>query len=267
MKKNKKSISERLKRPFFKMSRFCQEKVGNLILLNKSELHTLPEKIYLKKLLPYLDIDCIFDVGANNGQYAQMLRKHAGFRGRIISFEPIPSAAEKVRKLASSDPLWTVEQIALDETGGIGAFNIMLSDQFSSLGTPNHSETDIFVEANKPVQVIQVQKETLESAFIRLQHQYGFQRPFLKMDTQGFDVRVAKGGRQIISQFLGLQSELAVRRLYEESLDFRDAISFYESLGFTLGSLVPNNGGNFPDMVEIDCIMVNDLVLSRSNLI
>jgi hypothetical protein len=42
------------------------------------------------------------------------------------------------------------------------------------------------------------------------------------------------------------------------------AISFYESLGFTLGSLVPNNGGGFPDMVEIDCMMVNDAMLEKS---
>ena len=64
-------------------------------------------------------MDCVFDIGANNGQYAQMLRKYAGYQGRIISFEPIPSAADKIRKLAAGDPLWTVEQIALDEEAEI----------------------------------------------------------------------------------------------------------------------------------------------------
>lgn len=233
-------------------------------MLDKTELHSLPEQIYLRRLLPHLAIDCVFDVGANNGQYAQMLRKKIGYKGRIISFEPIPSAAEKIRLLAKNDPLWTVEQIALDETGGFSEFNIMQSDQFSSLGTSNHDETDKFLDANRPVNVIRVKKETLEEVYVRLKNEHQFKSPFLKMDTQGFDVRVAKGGSKIISSFLGIQSELAVKKLYKESVDFREAISFYESLGFTLGALVPNNGGNFPDMVEIDCIMVNNLALSQT---
>ena len=140
----------------------------------------------------------------------------------------------------------------------------MQSDQFSSLGTSNHDETDKFLDANRPVNVIRVKKETLEEVYVRLKNEHQFKSPFLKMDTQGFDVRVAKGGSKIISSFLGIQSELAVKKLYKESVDFREAISFYESLGFTLGALVPNNGGNFPDMVEIDCIMVNNLALSQT---
>ena len=251
-------------KPFKKLQRFLNERIFNLVLLNRADLHTLPEKIYLSRLLPHLKVDCVFDVGANNGQYAQMLRVHAGYQGRIISFEPIPSAADKIRKLALHDPLWTVEQIALDEVGGVGEFNIMQSDQFSSLGTPSHESTANFKDANKSINIIQVQKETLEEAYVRLKNQYQFVRPFLKMDTQGFDVRVVRGGKNIISNFLGLQSELAVQKLYQESVDFREAISLYESLGFTLGSLVPNNGGGFPEMVEIDCIMVNDAILENS---
>jgi FkbM family methyltransferase len=257
------NLLRRCLKPLKKIESFFKAKFFNHTIVNRDQLHTLPEKIYLSRLFPYLNIDCVFDVGANNGQYALMLRKHAGYRGRIISFEPIPSAAEKIRKLALNDPLWTVEEIALDEFGGIGEFNIMESDQFSSLGTPNHESTRDFIDANKSIKVIQVRKETLEEAYARLKKQYQFLKPFLKMDTQGFDVRISRGGKNIISQFLGLQSELAIHRLYQESVDFRDAISFYESLGFSLGSLVPNNGGGFPEMVEIDCIMVNKAMLNQ----
>lgn len=255
----------RILRLIQKPIRFWNEKIANFVLLNRTELHTLPERMYLSKLLPYLKVDCVFDVGANNGQYAQMLRKHAKYQGRIISFEPIPSAAQKIRKLALHDPLWTVEEIALDETGGTDTFHIMCSDQFSSLGTPSHESTTNFLEANKLESAITLQKQTLEEVYIRLQKQYGFTRPFLKMDTQGFDVRIARGGSKIISQFLGLQSELAVQKLYKESVDFRQAITYYESLGFTLGSLVPNNGGGFPEMVEIDCIMINNKSLKNDD--
>jgi hypothetical protein len=32
-------------------------------------------------------------------------------------------------------------------------------------------------------------------------------------------------------------------------------IQKYTALGFVLSALVPNNGGHFPDLLEIDCIM------------
>ena len=57
-------------------------------------------------------------------------------------------------------------------------------------------------------------------------------------------------------EFVGLQSELSMRRIYQDSVDFRRAITFYQELGFELSALVPNNSGCFPLLVEMDCIMV-----------
>jgi FkbM family methyltransferase len=220
-----------------------------------TDFHLIPEREHLRRLLPHLGIDCVFDVGANAGQYATMLRKEVGYRGRIISFEPIPRLAAEVRALAARDPLWTIEEVALDEADGTAVFNVMAADQFSTLGTPKHDEVALFKTMNVTQERIEVRKESLATAFARLKAQYGFSRPFLKMDTQGFDVRIALGGRSVIANFLGLQSELAIKRLYEESVDFREAITAYESLGFELSALVPNNAGHFPTLVEIDCIM------------
>ena len=218
-------------------------------------LHAIHEQKHLLRLLRYLDVDCVFDVGANAGQYGQMLRKNAGYTGRIISFEPIPALADKVRQVAKDD-IWSVEEIALSGATGEGEFNVMASNQFSSLSTPNDDETGLFKKANVVTNIITVQTETLESAFNRLHEAYGFERPFLKMDSQGLDVKILHSGQAIAKQFVGLQSELAIKRLYADSVDFRDAISVYESLGFELSALVPNNAGHFPQLVELDCIMV-----------
>ena len=70
-------------------------------------------------------------------------------------------------------------------------------------------------------------------------------------------------GRDVIDEFVGLQSELAVTKLYEESVDFREAISFYEQCGFSLCTFMPINPSHFPRMFEIDCLMVRkDLLQS-----
>ncbi len=251
-------VSWRIKRDLRRI-----EKLRHFRFVDSRELYAVYEREHLLRLLQHLQVDCVFDVGANAGQYAHMLRTCAGFTGRIISFEPIPWLANDIRRAASHDDLWTIEEVALASEAGEGQFNVMVSNQFSSLGTPNHDETDLFVNMNALESRIKVHKETLESAYKRLKHDHGFKRPFLKMDTQGFDVAVLKSGEAIASEFVGLQSELAIKRIYKESIDFRDAISIYNELGFELSAFVPNNSGHFPHLIETDCIMVHSNQMLR----
>lgn len=251
------------------MARSISAAVSKLLalrLVDSRRLNLLPEQTHLKKLLSHFDVDCVFDVGANTGQYAAMLRRQAGYKGRIVSFEPIPEAAAKVRLEAAHDPLWTVEEIALADRTEQRAFNVMASSEFSSLSKPKTDEVTRFVNLNKPERTIMVQTRTLADVFPRLQAEYGFKRPFLKMDTQGFDLFVLKGAGPVLSRFVGFQSELSIRRLYQDAVDFREALTFYQSLGFDLSALVPNNGGHFPALIEIDCIMVRrDLMADALN--
>lgn len=233
-----------------------------LRLFDSRQLHTVPEQTHLRHFLRLLEVDCVFDVGANVGQYALMLRKKAGFTGRIISFEPNPEAASWIRYQSKWDPLWTVEEIALAGETGTREFHIMQNAQCSSLATPRHQDVSIFKDLNHPTKTILVKTETLTAAFRRLQRQFGFCRPFLKLDTQGLDVEILGSGMQVALEFVGLQSELAIKRIYEQSLDFREALTFYQSVGFELSALVPNNAGHFPVLIEIDCIMGRKDVLA-----
>jgi FkbM family methyltransferase len=234
----------------------------SLRLVDKRRMHLLPEQTHLRRLLSHLNVDCVFDVGANIGQYGDMLRRRAHFEGRIVSFEPLPEAAAAVRRKAKRDPLWTVEEIALADIAGARAFNVMASSEFSSLSEPKSDEVGRLAHLNQPVQRIIVEAETLATALPRLQERYGFTRPFLKMDTQGFDLAVLRGAGDALSRFVGFQSELSVRRIYQQAADFRDALSFYQSLGFDISAFVPNNAGHFPALIEIDCIMVRRDLMS-----
>lgn len=230
---------------------------SKVLLIPQWDLHAVPERVHLRKFIDYFGIDCIFDVGANMGQYATMLRTQVGYKGLIVSFEPIPECAEHLRALSRQDPLWQVEEVALSDRVGVDTFNIMVSNQFSSLGSPDHSGVDIFEESNKISRSIRVQVDTLAPYFEKYREKFHFSRPFLKLDTQGADVKVVAGAAAIMREIVGLQSELSIVKIYDESTRYTDAINFYESLGFRLSALVPNNAGHFPRLVEIDCIMFN----------
>jgi hypothetical protein len=52
-------------------------------------------------------VTVVLDVGANIGQFARSIRK-AGYRARIISFEPLSVAHAKLLVAAQRDPLWDV---------------------------------------------------------------------------------------------------------------------------------------------------------------
>jgi FkbM family methyltransferase len=216
----------------------------------------LIEPEQLQRFLTSFRVDCVLDVGANVGQYASRLR-HIGFKGLIVSFEPIPEAASAITEIRGGDRLWIVKQIALDSHSRTLNFNVMKSPEFSSLHEPDQSGTAAFRDMNSVQQKISLETQTLAQVLPALQAEFGFTRPFLKMDTQGHDVSVVQGAGNYISQFVGLQSELALTTLYEGAHKYYEALEYYRSLGFKLSGLIPNNAGHFPDLNEVDCLMYN----------
>jgi FkbM family methyltransferase len=202
---------------------------------------------HLRSFFKHFQVDCVFDVGGNAGQYATMLRTHVGYRG--------PELAARLRAVASFDPSWLVEELALDATEGCASFNVFASDSFSSLHDLAPLAQQQFHEKVALQRRIPVRTATLATELAKYQARLGFSRPFLKMDTQGHDIRVAMGAGTHLRAFVGLQSELAIKRLYQDTPDYEEALDFYRGQGFELSALVPNNLGHFPRLLEIDCIM------------
>jgi FkbM family methyltransferase len=227
-----------------------------LIVAHKGLVWELMEPEQLERFLAVFKVDCVFDVGANVGQYGMRLRQ-IGFKGLIVSFEPNPEVAQVLRQVAAGDDRWVVQELALDERSQPLTFNVMKSSQFSSLHDPDHSHSEILAEANSVERQINLVTQTLETVFPALQDKHKFGRSFLKMDTQGHDIAVAKGAGAYLKQFVGIQSELSLTSLYKDQPGFVEVMEFYKGAGFKLSALVPNNAGHFPDLNEIDCIMYN----------
>lgn len=239
-----------------RLANLIEQASGNLVI-PPDELHLMHERVHLRRFFNNFGVDCVFDVGAHSGEYATMLRKNVHFRGPIISYEPIPEMAEKLRAQASNDPSWHIEALALDSEAGPAVFHVMAGSKFSSLHAPSADQPGIFQALNRVVSDVHVMRATVADELAKWQLRLGFKRPFLKMDTQGNDYAVVKGAGDAMRIFVGLQSELAIQKIYADSVDFVQALATYMAYGFELSALVPNNAGHFPLLVEVDCVMFN----------
>lgn len=241
------------------VAKLLERMFGNLVVWPKSRLHLLHERLHLRRFFAQFGVDCVFDVGANRGQYAMMLRD-IGFRGPIISYEPNPDIAQELRRLSANDPAWHIEELALDREAGPAIFHLMNNSEFSSLHAPASDQLNIFEGPNTIARDVPVMRATLAEELPKWRDRLGFKRPFLKMDTQGNDHSVVMGAGDVLQVFVGLQSELAIRKIYEGATGFSECLASYMARGFELSALVPNNSGHFPLLVEIDCVMFNSSV-------
>jgi hypothetical protein len=71
-------------------------------------------EVHLRNLLRHYAINCVVDVGANEGQFATGLRQ-LGYPGRIVSFEPQSGPMAVLQQRAAGDPQWEVHAFGLGE--------------------------------------------------------------------------------------------------------------------------------------------------------
>lgn len=214
----------------------------------------IDEEHHMRRLLAHLQVDCVFDVGANVGQYAEKLRRQFEFQGLILSFEPNPAAWNELKAAADADPLWEVFPFALGAEPGTLPFNAYEDSKLGSLLEFDHTSSNAPTNMGKSTILVEV--KTLADILSAMQKNYSFSRPFLKLDTQGFDLQVAKGAGDRLKEFLGIQSEVSFSPLYAKSPMFAEVVKYYEDQGFILSRLFPNNDVHFPRMIEMDLAMI-----------
>jgi FkbM family methyltransferase len=227
-----------------------------------NDFHTVR---HLACVFEWLDIDLVIDVGANAGQYRDMLRDRVGYTGRIVSFEPVPHLARALAQRSAGDANWTVENRALGAAAGTAEFNVMAETQFSSFYAPRHDDVGLFRNSNKVRERIPVEVSTLDAVLPPLLDNHASRRVYLKIDTQGFELEVFKGGVESLPRIAALQIEASVRPIYDGTPAYQDVIGFASEHGFVMSGMFPNQD-HFPLLIEFDCLMIQRaLVSSRAS--
>jgi FkbM family methyltransferase len=246
----------------FELLERIKNKIKRSKYIDLAYMHTEQEVFHLKKLFKYLKVDIVFDIGANQGQYARMLREKVGYKGIIVSVEPIPEMVIVLNEKSKDDILWHIEPLVVTDSEKDFEFHIMIDRECSSLSLPILSETNSYKNQTTVVETIKVKGVTFESLLDKYTNKYSFTKnPYLKLDTQGYDLQILKASAKKLEKLVAFQSELSVKRLYESSLHMEDVLKIYRNFGFDVSAFIPNNGGHFPDLIEIDCIMIRkDLI-------
>ena len=205
---------------------------------------------HLKRRLEQWQVDCVFDVGANRGQYARGLRE-LGYDGWIVSFEPVKAVYETLAASFEGDVRWLGVRCALGEEETQITLNVPLeSSQHSSVLSP---------VAEWPMRREVVQMHRLDGFVSELPMGMSRERCFLKMDTQGFDLSVFRGAAGILDSIIGLQSELAVRALYADMPLVGEALEVYDGAAYVLDGIYETyRSGSDAGLVELDAIFHRD---------
>ena len=213
---------------------------------------------HIKTVLDYQAINCVLDVGANRGQFAERLRR-LGYRGWIVSFEPVPEAYERLKYRFRNDERWRGFQTALGDSDGVRPFHIAEGDaQASSFLEFNDAGPKRWGRDHTVSRTVSVHMRRLDEVWEECVASIESPRVFLKMDCQGFDLNVIEGASGKLHHVLAIQSELALEQYYERMTHFTDAVSAYEKLGFDAVGFFPlaRREPDYLRLVEMDCLFL-----------
>lgn len=208
------------------------------------------------KIMNYCNINILFDIGANNGQYAKKLRE-IGYKGKIVSFEPLKSAFELLRKSSSNDNNWIINNYALGNEDTHSIINIAGNSQSSSIlkMLPKHLKS---APESKYVSEEKIEIKKLDSVFSSFCNE-NENNIMLKIDTQGYEKNVIDGAEKFLSHVMIIQLEMSIVPLYESEMLYIDMIDYLNHKGFQLFSL--ENG--FSDLVSGQLLQVDGIFVKK----
>jgi FkbM family methyltransferase len=230
------------------------------VLIPKWRLTMLMHGTLLRALFRERGVDCVLDVGANRGQFRDFLREEVGYKGLILSFEPIHHLAALCASRASNDPDWHVIEIALGDKDTRASINVAKSDDMSSFLMPRNDIA--FIAGSATVSIETVEMKTLDSVFDTLRSKYKFHNSFLKLDTQGFDLSVIRGAETTLKSICAMQTELSVIPIYNGMPTWLEVIVALREYGFEMSRLYDVSRDTDFRAVEFDGVFVRAPIAS-----
>lgn len=203
-------------------------------------------------LLRSANIELVIDVGAHEGEYGGSLRA-AGYRGEILSFEPVDRHFEQLLEAATGDNEWNCLNCGAGARTETATINISANDGHSSslLGMTKVHERAApgsHYESTQAIELITVD-EALQQRGLESRAAY------LKADTQGYEHEVLAGAGETLLHSLAVELELSLTPIYKGQLLLGEMIELMRQRGFRPTHLEPE----FVDPSSGELLCVNGL--------
>ena len=211
-------------------------KVGKLASILKSSYyharllrHRVAPGVEHTGVLSGIDCRTVVDIGANRGQFALVARRCQP-QARIISFEPLPAAAEKFRAVFAGDDLVTFYEAAIGPAPGDATLHISGRDDSSSLLPITSTQVALFhgtAEVATAIVRVAPLREFVSAEDI--------QPPaFLKLDVQGYELEALRGCEDLLDRFAYVYVECSFVELYAGQALADEVIAWLRDRGFRL---------------------------------
>jgi FkbM family methyltransferase len=210
---------------------------------------------HLEALFAALNPDCVVDVGANVGQFGDIVRT-LGYDGPIVSFEPCGRPFEELERRSADDECWRVHQLALGQADGRRPMYVTASSLFSSFLEPSAYSLARTPDESPVIAGEEVPTRRLDSWWRGEMETASCERIFLKVDTQGCDLEVVRGAAGMLDRVRGLQVEGSFRHLYEGAPHCLETLAFLGEAGFQPTGIFPVIRDPMLRLIEVDCVLV-----------
>lgn len=169
----------------------------------------------------------VLDIGANDG-YSVAIFRDLFPAARILSFEPLQDCFLKVDEVIRKHPPGQAFHCALGDTDGTAKINRSEFSPSSSLLPMGelHKREYPFSAKSTPERIV---VRSLDGMRDDLRIEYPM---IAKIDVQGFENRVIRGGEQTLRQASAIIVELSAYPLYLEQASFSEVNGLLESMGF-----------------------------------
>lgn len=175
------------------------------------------------------NIDTVLDIGANKGQTRDSLRQN-GFTGEIISVEPVPALYPLLLEKSRKDPHWRVlKPLALGEQPGTCTINVSRAPDMSSL-LPANARLMTAYPKTEVLETAEIPMKTLDALYEELKLEN--RRVLIKIDTQGYEMPILKGGANALARAHGVRIEMSLVELYEGEALYTEILHHLAAAGF-----------------------------------
>jgi FkbM family methyltransferase len=207
----------------------------------------------LNTALKYFGIELLIDVGANTGQYAESVRQ-AGYKKKIVSFEPLVDAYKQLLINSANDKMWFVhERTAIGNQNGEIEINVSGNSQSSSILPMLATHSDA-APNSKYFKTEKTKIIKLDSVFS--DYRLNSEVTFLKIDTQGYEREVLEGAKETLEKVKAIQIELSLVPLYAGQPLWDAILLDLAKKGFQVWSILPGfSDPHIGRSLQIDAVL------------